>query len=195
MSTIFNLSTNLSNNVQNSLTSYNATFRNTVNINLCAMMSMTNLCEEQTGSVTDLVSFGGDGLSETDHLIRGILKITRAGINAGFLKLSTSGGSDTRHYLSFMIPYRPNACEIRLVAVAAVDVTNLLDSGLTGHTSDVFADAVIANTLYEEVFGCNNASYTAWLGELTAAFNNSLDIVDTFINCTSSTDEPCAQFV
>jgi len=142
---------------------------------------MTNLCEENTGHITDLISVGKDGLSETDHLIRGILKIARAGINAGFLKLSTTEGSDHRHYLSFMIPYRPSICEIRLVAVAAVDITNLLDASVNVHTEDIHVNATRSDELYEGIFHKNNAKYIQWITELTTAFHNSLEIVDAFI--------------
>jgi hypothetical protein len=154
---------------------------------------MTNLVEENTGHITDLMSVGADNLSETDHLIRGILKIARAGINAGFLKLSTTEGSDHRHYLSFMIPYRPSACEIRLVAVAAVDITNLINADENHHTHDVLASVVIANDLYDGVFRRNNADYIAWITELSTAFINSQEIVDAFI--ATEGDAAAAQFV
>jgi hypothetical protein len=178
MSTIFNLSSNLNNNIQNSLQSYNGTFRSTVNVNLAAMMAMTNVLEEQTGHIVDLVS--NVGATETDLLMQGIMKIMHVGLRAGFLKFSISGASEKRFYVSFMIPYRPTACEIKLVAVAAVDITYLVDATHASLFPDS-SDARDANELYASDLSHNNANYTQWITELTTALNNSLDIVDAFI--------------
>lgn len=179
MSTIFNLSSTLNNNVQNSLQSYNATFRNTVNVNLAAMMALTNVLEEQTGYITDLVIDS----PETDVLMAGIMKIMQVGLSAGFLKLSSSGTSDKKFYLSFMIPYRPTACEIKLIAVAAVDVTYLIDGSHTVAlpAAENAPSARDAHSLYVTDLAYSNANYTQWISELTTALNNSLDIVDAFI--------------
>lgn len=179
MSTTLNLSSTLSNSIQNSLQSYNTKFRNTVTVNLDAMMTLTNVLDEQTGYITDLIVDS----PETDILMAGIIKIMQVGLSAGYLKLSSSGSSDKKFYLSFMIPYRPTACEIRLIAVAAVDVTYLIDADHTIATPAATngPTARDANTLYVDEFAYSNANYTQWITELRTALNNSLDIVDGFI--------------
>lgn len=179
MSTTLNLSSTLNGNIQNSLQTYNTRLRNTININLDAMRTLTNVVDEDTGYITDLTITS----PETDLLIGGILNIMQVGLSAGFLKMSVNGTSEKKFYVSFMIPYRPSICEIKLVAVAAVDITYLIrpDHVIATPPATNAPIARSANNLYTDIFEYNNANYTQWVTELQTAFNNSLDLVSAFI--------------